>query len=997
MASKENSKHVVVLGGGTAGIAAALSLNDLGFHVSLVEKNSHLLGTIAQLDKQFPNDACGFCQLRSRVEPGVSELCLRRDLGADNLDIHTLSILWNVEKLDDDRLKLSFNQKSSYIKADLCVRCRKCEEVCPVEVPDDFNIQGKRKAVYTRYPMAIPSTWVIDGESCTRCGECVKVCPTNCIDLDMQPREFSLEADAVVVSTGFSLIDPSYLTELGIRFPNVITSLELERILSSYGPTQGSLERPSDGHKPSKIALLFCAGSRDRLHPYCSSACCMYGTKEARILHEQYPDVEVTVFYMDRRGFGKSYYSYIEETSPYVRWIPSRPAKVEETSNNNLILHYESEDGSFRKEEFDLVSLVVGQEGQANDFAELFGLETNNGFLDLKKGTEINTANPKVFAVGSAGGPKDLPDSVTEAQAVAAQIAAMFGVDKKSGIQQKSVAPFPKVGVVFDTVGDDEGLDKDAIKTFFSQKGIPTSFINYAETEKGLLELENFIMDKEVDRLVVAGPNPNKAERILKEKVVQMGWHPAQLELLDFREQVLWGYEDASLFNETACILALASAEKLRLLSFEAADLIQPFSRALIVGAGAAGMWAAKLLADAGISVTLIEKEDEVGGNALKLTRTLERFDVPPFLSQLISEVKELKNIEIMTATTLSFINGELGKFTCSLLKGDEELTRGASVVIFTTGAKEYKPADGEFGHGLNNVLGERDFAGMIARNETSNLKSVVMIQCVGSRNEEHPYCSRVCCRRALANAIALKETNPKIEVTIIARDVMSWGLSELYYRKARDMGVNFIRYTQDNLPKVLERNEGLIVSVFDSLLNATVELAADKVVLAHGIIASSSPVIYNDKPLDLDKFGFFAEANPKFRTTELEVDGFFAAGLAKGPKRFSESLTEASAAVAKALVFLRSEKFTPKYYVARTNTRRCAYCGICVDACPNSARVMDEELLSARVIEAICQGCGVCASACPSQAAHLLNLESDQAFAMIDVMLSQSERGEKE
>lgn len=992
---KEFEKHVVVLGGGAAGIAAALALNDLGFHVSLVEKQSHLLGTIGQLDKQFPNDACGFCQLRSRVEPGVSELCLRRDLGGEGLDVYNLSTLWNVEKIEGDRLKLYFNQEPAYIKPDLCVRCRKCEDVCPVEVPDEFNLLGKRKAAYTLYPMAVPSTWVIDGESCTRCGECVKVCPTDCIDLAMQPEEFVIEADAVVISTGFSLIDPAYLTELGERFPNVVTSLELERILSNFGPTCGELKRPSDGEASKKAAFIFCAGSRDRVHPYCSSACCMYGAKEARMLKDKYLDIEVTVFYMDKRGFGKSYYSYMEETLSRVRWIGCRPAKVEESTNNNLIVHYESEDGKFQKEEFDLVTLVVGQEGRADDFARAFEIETNEGFMQIEPGSEINTANPRVFVVGSAGGPKDLPDSITEAQAAAGEIASLLGVPPKSEQKAKSVEPFPKVGIVFDPCGE-TGLDQDEIKTFFSSKGIPAVFINYTETQKGLAELENFIMDKELSRVVVAGPNPNKAERILKEKVIEMGWHPAQLEHLDFREPVLWGYEDSSKFNEAALTLALAHAEKLRLLNFDSAEPIQPFGRALVVGAGATGMWAARQFADAGISVTLIEKEEKVGGNALKLARTLEGFEPGPFMESLIKEVKRSKKVEILQGTVVEGIDGELGRFQVRLCKGKKELIRGASVILFATGAQEYEPTKGEFGWGLEGVVSERDFAQEIAGGEVDNLKSVVMIQCVGSRNEEHPYCSRVCCRRALANAIALKEADPRTEVVIIARDVMSWGLSELYYLKARELGVNFIRYTTDRPPQVSEQKGNLVISVFDRLLDATVELSADRIVLANGIVASTPAVPYNDKPLEFDEYGFFAEVNPKFRTVELEVDGMFAAGLAKGPKRLSEALAEASAAVAKALVFLRRRKLEPKLYVAQTNTRRCAYCGICIDACPNKARVMDDELGAARVIEAICQGCGICAGACPSQAAHLLTLESNQAFRMIDVLSAQTERDDK-
>ncbi|NLI97077.1 CoB--CoM heterodisulfide reductase iron-sulfur subunit A family protein [bacterium] len=988
---KEFEKHVVVLGGGAAGIASALALNDLGFKVSIVDKESHLLGTIGQLDKQFPNDACGFCQLRSRIDPGAAELCLRRDLSGQGLDIFNLASLWNVEKLSDGRFKLFFNCEPAFVKPELCVRCRKCEEVCPVEVPDEFNLLGIRKAAYVRYPMAVPSTWVIDGQTCTRCGECVKICPTSAIDLEMKPRELTLDADAVIISTGFSLIDPSYLTELGIRFPNVLTSLELERLLSNYGPTLGVLKRPSDGSIPKKIAMVFCAGSRDREHQYCSAACCMYGAKETRLLKERYPESEITIFYMDRRDYGKPYYSYMEDIPKNVRWVPSRPAKVEETSNDNLLVRYESEEGKIVKEEFDLVTLVVGQEGRADDFAKLFELETREGFIKTIAGSELQTSNPRIFTVGSAGGPKDLPDTIIEAQAAAGQISSIIGVSRKGDLHTASPAPFPKVGIIFDPVAE-EGFNQDRIKTFFSDKGIPSAFIQFTETPQGLDELERFVSDNELDRLVLLGPNPNKIEYLVKERLRSKSWHPAQVEIVDFREPLRW--TSSGDISEIALTLALAHAEKQRLLSFERSEPFQHIGRAIIVGGGAAGLWASKLFADVGVDVTLLEKEKELGGNALAMAKTLEGFDAKTFTKSLITAIEESRRIDVITDACPIHIDGEPGRFGITIKKGEEEIVRGASVVLFATGGHEYKPEVGEFGWGIEGVVGEKEFAESIEKDALAYLKNVVMIQCVGSRSEDHPYCSRVCCRRALANAIALKEKNPKIEVTIIARDVMSWGLSELYYRKAREMGVNFIRYTLDEPPQVIEQNGRPQVSVFDRILGSRVELNADKVVLALGIISSFPNIEYNGEPIAKDGFGFFKEANPKFRPCELEQEGFFVAGLAKGPKQISESLAEASAAVAKALVFLRREKLAPKYYIARTNERRCAYCGICIDACPNKARVMDDELSSARVIESICQGCGICASACPSGAAHLVTLESDQAFRMIDVLLTQHERG---
>lgn len=973
-------KKIAIIGAGTAGITAAITLSDLGYKIYLICTCTHIGGTMPQLDKQFPNDACGFCQVHSRSETSVSELCLKRDLGFPNIGVLTNT---KIMEVSPDHKKLKIGRHPTYVDSDLCINCKKCEEVCPLETESEFNLFSKRKAIYTPYPFAIPNTYVIDDKLCNKCGECVKVCPTDAINLEEKIKEYELDVDGIIIAIGFTPVSPDELTEYGYRFENVITSLELERLLSKFGPTQGELIRPSDRRTPKRIALIHCVGSRDKKRPYCSSACCMYAIKEARWLKEEYPDSELSLFYMDLRDFGKGYYRYRKEIEDKVEFICSRPAKIEEIpETKDLLITYETEDGKLNTKEFDLVTLVIGQDASGRKgLANLFGLEEEYGFMKTHPLYEFK--GDGVFIAGSAANPKDLPDTVVETQAACGALVSSIGLPEVETKSPVKIEPFPEIGVILCICkGETEGkIAEERLKEYFEDRGIAFRVSDLLCTRKGVEEIPKFIEEKALQRLVVLGCAPYGVESLLKEKVKEVGWHPAQLELIPLREEVLWNLTNGEEIEGMTKKLTMAAVEKLKKLRYTPGESLLPKRRALVIGGGISGMEASLLFASSGIEVILVEKTNELGGHAPNLSVSLEGVKIKDYLEDLINKVTEDPKIEILKNSEVIGFKGWVGNYTAKIKTEEEEVEREAGVVIVATGAKEYEPK--EYGYGeFGEVITSKDLERLIDEGKIAGTKSVAMIQCVGSRNEDHPYCSRVCCRRAVKGALRLREKG--IEVVILVRDMMTYGLSELYYKDAREKGVVFIKFDEDKPPRV---EKGKVV-VYDKLLQTELELDPDWIVLSTGIVSDRNENLARILGVELDPDGFFKEANPKFRPTELTREGIFAIGMCKGPKRLPESISEAYAAVAKALAFLVRKEVPPRFYVSQTNKRRCSFCGMCVDICPNDARVLNEEERVAKVIEGVCQGCGLCASVCPSGAAYLVALKDNQVFSMIEELI---------
>jgi len=411
----------LVIGGGISGIQTALDLADQGFKVYLVEKNPSIGGKMAQLDKTFPTLDCAACIMTPKMV----------DAGRHpNIVLLSYSEVQDIEK-DGDSFKVKIIRKPRYVDESKCTGCGLCAQYCPVETPSEFDERvGVRKAVYVPFPQAVPLIYTIDKNSCIDCGLCEKVCQAKAIDRRQQPKEVEVEAGAIIVSTGFELFDARLKEEYGYGiYPNVITGLTLERLLSASGPTGGHIVRPSDGKIPQRVSFIQCVGSRDEKsnNLYCSRVCCMYATKEAILLKEHVPEIEVTVFYMDIRAYGKGFEEFYQRAKQEfdIEYIRGRVAEITEDSRTqDLLLRAENtETGEIIEHEADMVVLSSGLVSPKNgDLIKMLPIPVgDDGFFVASnpKLDPVTTGIEGLLISGTAEGPKDIPDAVTQASAAA--------------------------------------------------------------------------------------------------------------------------------------------------------------------------------------------------------------------------------------------------------------------------------------------------------------------------------------------------------------------------------------------------------------------------------------------------------------------------------------------------------------------------------------------------------------------------------------------------
>lgn len=421
-------KSVMVIGGGITGMQASLDLADMGYKVYLIEKNPSIGGNMAKLDKTFPTLDCAACTITPKLV----------DTGSHpNIELLTYS---EVKKIKGKacKFKVTVIKKTRYVDIEKCTGCGACVEACVLKgkIPDEHNEgMGKRGAAYIPFPQAVPLKATIDPEHCLfitkgKCTQkCIKACGPEAIDYEIKDEEIELDIGSIILATGFKLDDPAKKPEYGYGiYPNVITSLQIERLLSPSGPTSGEVKRPSDSKHPKKVAFLQCVCSRDtNTNIYCSRYCCMQAIKEAILLKEHDKEVEVTIFYIDIRAFGKGYEElYNRAKSEFgINFVKGRVAEILQKEDKNLVT--KSEDitkGGIAENEFDLVVLSVG--AVPNPLPKDIGIElplwrdnffsTENPYVNA-----ATTTVPGIFVAGCAESPKDIPDSVTQASAAAIQ------------------------------------------------------------------------------------------------------------------------------------------------------------------------------------------------------------------------------------------------------------------------------------------------------------------------------------------------------------------------------------------------------------------------------------------------------------------------------------------------------------------------------------------------------------------------------------------------
>ena len=849
---------------------------------------------------------------------------------------------------------------------------------------------------------------------CSECMECLKACEAKAIDHQMEDEQLEIEVGSIILSPGFDEFDPLRKSEYGYgRFPNVVTSIEFERFLSASGPFNGRVLRPSDGKHPKRVAWIQCVGSRDPHigKGYCSSVCCMYATKETVIAKEHDPEMEATIFYMDMRAYGKDFDKYVERAKKDygVRYIRSRISHVkEDPMTNHLTIHYETEEGQKVAEEFDLVVLSVGLEPVRDhqEMAKIFGIDLNPyGFAKTSTFYPLQTSRPGIFVSGVFSGPKDVPETVAQSSAAAAEASSLLTdakgtlVTEKEYVSEKNVNyQGPRIGAFICHCGINIGGVVDVPAVVEYARTLP--HVVYAEgnlytcSQDTQEQIKKIVEEHQLNRVVVASCTPRTHEPLFQDTIREAGLNRYLFEMANIREQCSWVHmqqpREATEKAKDLLRMAVVKAALLEPLSTQTVEMVQ---KALVIGGGLTGMTAAQKIAQAGYEVHLVEKEGELGGKAKNIYSTLEGMDVQSHLNKLIGEVERNPRIHLLTETTIEKIEGFVGNFKTVVRKGDKIRDLDHGVIIVATGAEEYRPA--EFLYGVDDhVTTQMELEKQMALHPDSlrSLKNVVMIQCVGSRNEKRAYCSRICCSEAVKNAIRLKSIHPEVNVYILYRDVRTYGFKEDYYEKARENGILFIRYDLEREPSVEKGERGLHVVVYEPILRDDLLIEADLLVLSPGIVSSTENQRMSKMlKVPLNEDGFFLEAHMKLRPVDFATEGIFLAGLAHGPKLIDESIAQANAAVARALTLLTKAHLETVGTVSEVDERKCIGCGLCESLCPYQAieivwkRTIVGEKLVAQINKVLCKGCGACAASCRSGSIDLSGFTTEAIVAQIN------------
>ena len=902
---------------------------------------------------------------------------------------------------------------------DKCISCGICAEKCPAKTVDKFN-EGlsKRKAIYVPYPQAVPLKYAIDADRCIyfrkkgKCRACEKFCPADAVKFGDTKEDITLNVGSVILCPGSKPFDPSIFEEFYHykSNPNVLTSLEFERILSASGPTMGHLVRPSDEKEPKKIAWLQCVGSRDTNrcgNGYCSSVCCMYAIKDAMIAKEHAQgDLDCVIFNMDIRTFGKDYEKYYARAreNAGVRFIRARIHTIDEVGENrDLRLKYADASGTMQEEFFDMVILSVGLKVPEStvDLAKRLNVDLNKyNFAVTQPFAPVETSRPGVYACGVFQEPKDIPSSVTEASA-----AACIAGGHLSGVRNtrtKSVeipgeidmaGQEPRIGVFVCNCGiniagivdvnDIEEYAKTLSNVVYTGQNLFTCSQDSQE------KMKEIIKEERLNRVVVAACTPKTHEGIFMDTLEACGMNKYLFEMANIRNQDSWVHSDkpekATEKARNLVRMAVARAATLNPLHEKKITVNQ---RALIIGGGVAGMNAALGLADQGFEVFLLEKEAKLGGMANRLTTTIEGADVSEYLEELIRKVTSHSKIQVLTQSLIVGFSGFKGNFTTEILVGpgmyERKIDHG--VVILATGAGEYRPKEFLYGRD-ERVVTQVELSDHLKKNGADDLNQVVMIQCVGSRNDENPNCSRVCCQSAIKNALHIKELHPDAQIFILYRDIRTYGLYEDYYTEARKKRVLFFKYDPDEPPVAESSESGVMVTFKDHVLGRYLKVKTDLLALSAGMVAEDTEELASIVKLARNAEGHFMEAHVKLKPVDMATEGIFVCGTAHSPKFLSESISQSLAAASRATTFLSQDHLTLSAVTARVDTELCASCLVCVRSCPYQVPVINEDGVS-EIDEALCHGCGVCAAECPAKAIELNWYEDNQILSKVEALL---------
>jgi heterodisulfide reductase subunit A2 len=1004
----QHNNRVLVIGGGMGGIRTALDLAEAEKNVILVDKAYAIGGLMTQLDRTFPTNNCDLCTLSPNLSEGSRQ---------EYIELLAMTTVKDV-KGEKGNFTVSLETAPRFIDLDKCTACGECHKKFPECVRFTPGLDH-RAPTCMRYPQATPQAFSIDLAKCTDVEALMKSCPARAIIPDDMGRKREVKCGSIVFSPGGALFDPSHLDYLGYATqPDVVTSLEYERILSASGPTMGRLVRPSNGKQPKKVAWIQCIGSRGLQKgagQYCSSACCMFALKEAIVTKERFQDdIETTIFYMDMRTMGKDYeLYYLRAKNEFgVRFVRSRPHSIlRENGAENLTISYGPEEGGGNlSEEFDMVVLSTGFRvaDDVKELAEKMGLELNAASFPKTAGfNPVVTSVPGIYVAGVIQEPKDIPETMVQASAAACLAGDDLGPAEKIEHEQEPlpletavVGEEPRVGVFICDCGENIGGVVDASALADYARTLPHVAVSELKghgcSRESMQQIQEAIRDERLNRVVIGGCSPRTHEAKFQEVIRQAGLNKYLVEVANIRDQATWVHANRPIeaTGKAKDLIKMAVGSVVR--SQPLADHSLPMNKnVLVVGGGIAGMTAALQLADQGLKVYLAEKSPSLGGLATGLRRTLEGNDVQAFVKDLVSRTEAHENIQVTTRAIIVDHSGMPGMFKTGMQTGKQMFYRQIEhgVTILATGALPNRP-DLYLLDECEAVATQRELQTLI-EDKPEVVKAwdnVVMIQCAGSRTPDNPNCSRICCQNAVKNALRIQELNPDARIFVLYRDMRTYGFQEEYYQKAREAGVIFCRYSQDNPPKVEAAGSMVDVTFDDLILGRRITVSADRLFLSTGLVADEDG---NDELAMIFKLprtgdGYFLEDHVKLRPVDLPVPGFFVAGTAHGPKTIRESVAQALAVASRARTMLAKDSINLGAAAARVDRNLCAACLICVRTCPFGIPFINADGYS-EIDPAKCHGCGMCASACPAKAIQLMQFEDDRIIAKLEELFERN------
>jgi len=854
--------------------------------------------------------------------------------------------------------------------------------------------------------------YTIDRAICIGCGLCEKVCLAEAIRYDEKPKMAEIEVGAVILAVGNEVYDPSVMDTYSYsQSPNVVTSMEFERILSASGPYMGHLMRPYDREEPKKIAWLQCVGSRDTQkcsNPYCSAVCCMYAIKEAVIAMEHaHGEVEETIFYMDMRTHGKDFENYYDRARDEhgVRFIRSRVHTVDPLEDGDLQIRYIDDSGELKEEVFNLVVLSVGFQvsKETKELAERLGIDLNrNNFARTGSFEPVATSRPGIFVCGTLQGPKDIPQSVVESSAAAAASSVLLSESRWTETKEIKLPPErnvvgdpPRIGVFVCQCGINIAGVVNVPEVREYARTLP--YVTHVEdnmytcSQDTQVKMAEVIKEQGINRVIVAACTPKTHEPLFQETLLNAGLNKYLFEMANIRNQDSW-------VHSTEPEAATEKAKDLVRMAVSKAALLEPLPDSelglnpvsLVVGGGVAGMVAAKNLADQEYEVHIVERSTELGGQAKFLHHTWQGEDIQAYVKDLVRDVEANPRIHVHCSTELDEVDGFVGNFKTALKSKDGRTTSlEHGVAILATGGVEYKPREYLYGDNPR-VLTHLELDARFIRDDPTlkELKSAAFIQCVGSREPDRPYCSRVCCTHTIVSALELKKQNPDMQIYIMYRDMRTYGEREQLLTEARSKGIIFFRYDPEHKPKVLAGKDSLEIEIIDTILNRPVTIKAELLTLATAIVPPQNDRLATFFKIPVNADGFFIEAHAKLRPVEFATEGVFLCGLSHYPKSVDESVAQSLAAASRAGCLIAAGKVFAAGTVAHVNPVFCSSCGVCIEICPFSAPLFVEEgpfTGKARINPVLCKGCGLCVASCRSGAINLKGFGTDQIMSMIN------------